>query len=272
MSRLSLFFCFSLFFAVSVRADELTKSVQGALKEQGFFYGEVTGASGPETAAAVKRYQIRNGLEVTGTLTKETLEALGLADGGPISIQAPPSNNAPIERAPEPVRPLEPPPPPKAIPAPAPRSPVDLRRESTAQESDREFLRREEVAPSVEDDPPFQRTPSRAPVGPYARTFSQTPYASAPLEVQRDVIRRAQRFLENLDFYEEDIDGVPGPALEEGIARYQRFIALPLTGHLDMETLAAMRLLPGRGGAPSQSANPQVRRVPGQPLRGVWIK
>ena len=30
--------------------------------------------------------------------------------------------------------------------------------------------------------------------------------------------------------------------------------------------------LPGRGGAPSQAANPKVRTVPGQPLKGVWIK
>ncbi|MEQ1860896.1 MAG: peptidoglycan-binding domain-containing protein, partial [Chthoniobacteraceae bacterium] len=86
---------------VVARADELTKSVQGLLKEQGFYYGEVSGASGPETASAVKRYQIRNGLEVTGTLTKETLEALGLVgDSQPLVPVEPPSR--PVETEPEP--------------------------------------------------------------------------------------------------------------------------------------------------------------------------
>ena len=85
-------------------------------------------------------------------------------------------------------------------------------------------------------------------------------------------MRKAQQFLRGLDFYHASIDGEPGPALEEGLLSYQRFIALPLSGQLDLETLAAMHLLPGRGGAPAQSANPSVRTVPGKPLKGVWIK
>lgn len=238
-----------LAFAIIARADELTRSVQNTLKEQGFFYGEATGVSGPETAAAVKRYQIRNGLEVTGTLTKETLEALGLAGETP----------AP---APAPVEPVEKPAPPVE---PAPQPPVNLRKDNTVQEKDREFLRRE----TPEDS---RRPPARAPVGPFGRVFAGTPYATAPAEVQQDTIKRAQRFLRELSFYSDEIDGVPGPALEEGLLGYQRFIALPLTGLLDLETLAAMKLLPGRGGAPAQSANPKVRTLPGKPLKGVWIR
>jgi len=252
MSRAILFL---LLAATAAWADELTRSVQSALKEQGFFYGEATGASGPETAAAVKRYQIRNGLEVTGTLTKETLDSLGVSGDAP-AAQPPPFEPAvkppPIERA---------------------EPPVNLRRENSVQEKDREFLRRTTPAPvarETPEEPALRRAP--APSGPYARLFTQTPYASAPLAVQQDTIRRAQRFLRERDFYREPIDGVPGPALEEAILAYQRFIALPLTGQLDLETLAAMRLLPGRGGAPSQSANPAVRKLPGQPLRGIWIK
>lgn len=250
-------FLFLVVCVATLRADELTKAVQESLKNQGFFYGEVTGASGPETAAAVKRYQIRNGLEVTGTLTKETLEALDLAGDAPAPAPTPieppaPKRAAPVERTPEP-------------------PPVNLRKDNTPQENDREFLRRQTPPPSSYDEPP-RRPPSSVPSGPYGRVFARTPYASAPMEVQQDTIKRAQRFLRELSFYRDDIDGVPGPALEEGILAYQRFIALPLTGQLDLETLAAMRLLPGRGGAPSQSANPSVRTVPGKPLKGVWIK
>ncbi len=246
----------ALVFAAAAHADELTKSVQGALKEQGFFYGEVSGASGPETAAAVKRYQIRNGLEVTGSLTKETLESLGLAGEAPTPVAPPPVTAkpaTPVERAPE------------------ARPPANLRKDNAVQEKDRDFLRRE-TPPQPRDDEDLRRPPAPAASGPYGRIFAGTPYASAPLQVQQDTIKRAQRFLRDLSFFREDSDGVPGPALEEGILGYQRFIALPLTGQLDLETLAAMRLLPGRGGAPAQSANPKVRTVPGKPLKGVWIK
>lgn len=248
-------FLFLFVFLASIRADELTKTVQGALKEQGFYYGEVSGASGPETAAAVKRYQIRNGLEVTGTLTKETLEALGLTG------EAPASAPIPIEPQTKPAVPVE----------RETKPPLSLRKDTPAQQQDREFLRRD-TPPAPADEQPTRRPPAPVVGGPYGHVFSRTPYASAPLEVQQDTIKRAQRFLRELSFFRDEIDGRPSPALEEGILSYQRFIALPLTGQLDMETLAAMRLLPGRGGAPAQSANPKVRSVPGKPLKGVWIR
>ena len=57
-----------LLLAVSAFADDQLRSVQNALKTQGFFYGEVSGQASPETTAAIRRYQIRNGLEVTGTV------------------------------------------------------------------------------------------------------------------------------------------------------------------------------------------------------------
>ena len=63
----------------SLCADDLTRAVQQQLKDQGFFYGAVDGRGGEETAAAIRRYQIRNGLKVTGQLNDETLHALGMA-------------------------------------------------------------------------------------------------------------------------------------------------------------------------------------------------
>ena len=62
MKTFFLIFALALF-SVSAWADELTKSVQQKLKDQGFFYGEATGQPGSETDAAVRRYQIRYGLE-----------------------------------------------------------------------------------------------------------------------------------------------------------------------------------------------------------------
>src|SRR5438128_2621095 len=61
-----------------VRADQTTQSVQQALKEQGFYYGNVTGDKSAETTAAIRRYQIRNGLQVTGEIDPETLRSLNV--------------------------------------------------------------------------------------------------------------------------------------------------------------------------------------------------
>src|SRR5438477_2036872 len=65
-----------LAFVGSVRADQAIQSVQQALTEQGFYYGNVTGEKSAETIAAVRRYQIRNGLQVNGEINSETLRSL----------------------------------------------------------------------------------------------------------------------------------------------------------------------------------------------------
>jgi len=62
-----------------VRADQTIQSVQQALKDQGFYYGNVTGDKSAETTAAIRRYQIRNGLQVTGEINPETLRSLNVA-------------------------------------------------------------------------------------------------------------------------------------------------------------------------------------------------
>src|SRR5213075_2472373 len=65
-----------------VRADQLVESVQQALKDQGFYYGEVTGEMNANLAAAIRRYQIRNGLQVSGELNAETLQSLEIDSSG----------------------------------------------------------------------------------------------------------------------------------------------------------------------------------------------
>src|SRR5947208_8594167 len=58
------------------RADQMIESVQQALKDQGFYYGEITGQMSSDLAAAIRRYQIRSGLQVNGQLNSETLQSL----------------------------------------------------------------------------------------------------------------------------------------------------------------------------------------------------
>ena len=64
------------------RADQLVERVQQVLKDQGFYYGEVTGEMNANVTAAVRRYQIRNGLQVSGELNNETLQSLGINSSG----------------------------------------------------------------------------------------------------------------------------------------------------------------------------------------------
>src|SRR3989442_15072195 len=62
--------------AAAIRADEVTAEVQQALKDQGFYYGQINGEKNADTTAAIRRYQIRNGLKITGELDDDTLKAL----------------------------------------------------------------------------------------------------------------------------------------------------------------------------------------------------
>lgn len=63
----------------SVHADENVRAAQTRLKEGGFFFGEISGDYTSETAAAVTRYQIRNGLQISGRLDPATAKSLDVA-------------------------------------------------------------------------------------------------------------------------------------------------------------------------------------------------
>jgi peptidoglycan hydrolase-like protein with peptidoglycan-binding domain len=56
--------------ATLAHADQTVQSVQQALKDQGLYYGNVTREKSAETTAAIRRYQIRSGLQVTGKSTQ----------------------------------------------------------------------------------------------------------------------------------------------------------------------------------------------------------
>ena len=74
----------------TVSADESVRAAQARLKEGGFYFAEPTGNYDSETAAAVSRYQIRNGLQITGQLDAATSKALGVTAAAPTNA---PANN-----------------------------------------------------------------------------------------------------------------------------------------------------------------------------------
>ena len=228
-----------------VRADQLVESVQQTLKDEGFYYGEVNGDMNANLTAAIRRYQIRNGLPVTGELNDETLRSLGIKSSG---------SSHPATKAASPTPAAD------AVPGGAPSDQAET----------------ESPAPPVQ---PFSRGPQNqqvfpsTPMGPGTSptaVFADTPFATAPPAVQRNLIVSAQITLARYGLYREQIDGIYGPAMELSLRAYQARTRLPVTGRLDLETLTALRLLPG---SHQQFYNPYRKRMrppPGPPIRGQW--
>jgi peptidoglycan hydrolase-like protein with peptidoglycan-binding domain len=54
------------------------KQAQAILKQRNFYAGEQTGKLDPDTRAGLKKYQEAEGLKVTGTLNKVTLEKMNV--------------------------------------------------------------------------------------------------------------------------------------------------------------------------------------------------
>ena len=81
----------SILFLCSIphlHADDEIAAVQEKLKSRGFYHGEVDGENSNETAAAITRFQVRNGFQVTGELNEETLQSLGLTLSQPLEQNA----------------------------------------------------------------------------------------------------------------------------------------------------------------------------------------
>ena len=77
-----------------------------------------------------------------------------------------------------------------------------------------------------------------------AHPFADTPYETAPPQVQQDIVSRAQITLMRQGYYRDEIDGLYGPAMNFALRNYQARFGLRPSGRLDVETLAALSLLP----------------------------
>ena len=56
--------------------SDQVKQAQAILKQRSFYSGEETGKLDPDTRAGLKKYQEAEGLKITGTLNKVTLEKM----------------------------------------------------------------------------------------------------------------------------------------------------------------------------------------------------
>src|SRR5262245_8320336 len=183
-----------------VHANPGIRSLQQTLKEQGFYYGAVTGEKSAETTAAIRRYQIRNGLRVTGELNEETSRPVKSSSTSVAAPSRPTSKSAASQATSD--------------------HPVNSARVTPSS-----------PPPSFnQPDRPLQTNPS------YAASF----YQSAPLRVNRRITAGAQYQLASRGYYHGRVDGKCGRQMAFALRAFQSSAGLPPTGRLDTETLEAL--------------------------------
>ena len=215
------FFVTALFCVAAIsplRADQVVESIQQRLKDEGFYYGEINGKKDADTTAAIRRYQIRNGLQITGEINAETQRSLGIT-------HITPSTSGPQPEKPSPEKPALRQEPTMPRPEPTPRLPFD-----------------DELNEDEHVHGPEAHELRPGPTG----ILDGTPFESAPPEVQRRLIIDAQTLLARRGYYRSAIDGVYGPGMQFAVRAYQERRDLLPTGRHDMETLASLGLLPGQ--------------------------
>jgi peptidoglycan hydrolase-like protein with peptidoglycan-binding domain len=185
-----------------VRADQTIQSVQQTLKDQGFYYGNVTGDKSAETTAAIRRYQIRNGFQVTGEINPETLRSLNVNSNQAASSQ--PASKPAVTQS--------------NLPRTADNSHVA---QNSSPGSSSEPDRR------LEENPLFAGAPNQ----PAPRRISGR---AAVAEVQRQLMSRG--------YYRGRVDGRPGRQTAFALRAFQFQSGLPPTSRLDTTTLNALGL------------------------------
>ncbi|MFZ0916508.1 MAG: peptidoglycan-binding domain-containing protein [Candidatus Udaeobacter sp.] len=207
MKRAIAHFLLAMCVAGFVRADQTIQSVQQTLKDQGFYYGNVTGDKNSETAAAIRRYQIRSGLQVTGEIDPKTLQSLNV---NPKSNPASSSQSAS-----------------KPAMAQTNSAPVD------------------QSAPVAQNSSPQSaQSPSEPnPQRESTSDFSGAAYTSPPQRInKRLVVAEVQRQLMSRGYYQGSVDGRSGRRTTSAMRAFQLQSGLPPTGRLDISTLQTLGL------------------------------
>jgi peptidoglycan hydrolase-like protein with peptidoglycan-binding domain len=194
----------ALVFVSLMHADQTVQSVQQALKDQGFYYGNATGDKSAETTSAIRRYQIRNGLPVTGQIDPETLQSLNVRSTSN-SVASSQSSSKPAVTQPN-----------------SARSNGNPKAEQNS-------------------SPPASTEPNRQPDTNPA--YSSAYYQPAPSRTsKRMAIAELQRQLMTRGYYQGRSDGKYGRRTALALRAFQFDAGLPPTGQLDTNTLQTLGL------------------------------
>ncbi len=246
---------FALFASVSLlyvpfagAQDAQIQEIQETLQSEGYYFGPIDGNLGDQTTEALRRYQIRNGLSVTGQVDAETRsKILGASTpnaGSDDYLINPPGTPTPS-------------------------------RASTFQQ-DQDFLQNNPAQGSTTTTNPVITVPpppapglTQAPTqnSPVTRSSQPTTTARTAPAAPRgnNSVREAQRVLRQLGYYQGSVDGLAGPQTQSAIYQFQRDSNLATTGRLDNSTLASLGLVGGGNVAFTDSGQgPALRAIPVQ--------
>lgn len=100
--------------APSARADDIVRRAQEELRKRNLYFGDIDGVPNRGTIGALRRYQERKRLNVTGEVDSETLRSLGIpspqSDDASAPIEPDPWPDLPVLRSDQARRPPTPPP------------------------------------------------------------------------------------------------------------------------------------------------------------------
>jgi len=205
---------------------------QRQLAEQGLYSGPVNGVATEETVKAIRRYQIRNGLPVTGALDAETAKSLSIE---------PPNDLSPviIEEDQQFLRQDE-----NTMPPPDPNGsrPGDFSDLRIIDFDEQPAQANPTPAPARGSNKKPARTTSSSRPSLFGDLFAGGPYANVSADIQRQIIRDAQRVLKQEGYYGGEIDGIAGTGTRGAIQHWQRNTGLEPNGRLDGPTLAQLGL------------------------------
>ena len=209
-----------------VYVDSATvREVQRTLNDRGIARLGVDGKMGPNTQAAVRKFQRSERLEPNGQLNRQTLIALGLQrPDGSAAAPEPRYSSAVVRRVQQTLsqRGFKP-------------GAADGQMHAATQQALRQFQKSE----NLEDTGRLNdRTLAALGIEPEsASSGAPRPAIAAPSPSVRDVQHR----LNQLGYNAGSEDGVMGPATRTALMSFQRAEGLPATGRADRATIAALR-------------------------------
>jgi len=205
------------------------RDTQQRLSELGFYDGAVDGVWGPETRAAVERFQRNRGLAVTGDLNPRTTSALRAS--APPAPAAPASSAAAQATDPTSVRTVQN----RLRQLGFFNAPADGVWGPSTQVALESFQRARGL------DMSGQLTPSTlAAMGFEPGSFPPRGTAIAAEQLDPAVLQSTQRELRRLGFYRGAADGVWGARSQEALARFQQSRGLQASGEFNLATLFAL--------------------------------
>jgi len=202
------------------------RDAQSRLHTYGYYNGPIDGMWGPETKAAVERYQQNRGLTMTGRLDDSTRNSLRVPGVSPVTLSDPTDVRTIQNR----LRQLG-----------HYNGPADGVWGSDTQIAMENFQR----SRGLDAGQVNVATISAMGLNPNAfptRTAAAPPSFREPLEP--GVVRSVQQRLRHYGYYNSRIDGRWGAQTERGLASFQRSRGLEATGHLNPTTASALGLNP----------------------------